>query len=320
MDTRRRVCLCRCANEAPVLQWLRSIRYQTASEEAVAHSLRDFIESELNQSIGVDDVMSRNWLQSLCPCLHRSLTDEQDQRLNLVTHQSSSSSSFTVLESVPTYDALRQISTITHDHSEPIGVDPCREIVDELISPAAEIVVKTRKRHRPRHPTLPRISETADICQVVEEDLKFARQTWIHFSSECFDILGFCYVPSTVDRRSRIYSELCGVDEASPLEDAAASYWQHQRHSWPAVVTRRHRSQQWLSQSSVFLSVKTDDKREEEGEKNPVGRILLHNSQSQTLEPQRVFTCANASEAFFWNDALVLPNRLSHPNDLAQVS
>lgn len=320
MDTRRRVCLCRSANEAPVLQWLRSIRYQTASEEA--HSLRDFIESQLNQSIGVDDVMSRNWLQSLCPCLHRSLTDEQDQRLNLVAHQSSSSSSFTVLESVPTYEALHPISTTTHDPSETIGVvDPCREIVEQLISPAAEIVVKTRKRHRPRHPTLPRISETADICQVVEEDLKFARQTWIHFSSECFDILGFCYVPSTVDRRSRIYSELCGVDEASPLEDAAASYcWQHQRHSWPAVVTRRHRSQQWLSQSSVFLSVKTDDKREEEEKNLEVGRILLHSSQSQTLEPQRVFTCANASEAFFWNDALVLPNRLSHPNDLAQVS
>jgi hypothetical protein len=300
MDTRRRVCLCKSANEAPVLQWLRSIRYQTASEEA--HSLRDFIESQLNQSIGVDDVMSRNWLQSLCPCLHRSLTDEQDQRLNLVAHQSSSSSSFTVLESVPTYEALHHpISTTTHDPSE--------TIVDELISPVAEIVVKTRKRHRPRHPTLPRISETADICQVVEEDLKFARQTWIHFSSECFDILGFCYVPSTVDRRSRIYSELCGVDEASPLEDAATSYcWQH------------HRSQQWLSQSSVFLSVKTDDKREEEGEKNPVGRVLLHSSQSRTLEPQRVFTCANASEAFFWNDALVLPNRLSRPNDLAQVS
>jgi hypothetical protein len=89
---------------------------------------------------------------------------------------------------------------------------------------------------------------------------------------------------------------------ARRLDDAAASF--------PLPM---------LSQSSVFLSFEKNE-GEVTGEKNSVARILLHNSQSQTLEPQRVLTCANASEAFSWNDALVLKNRLSHPNDLAQVS
>jgi hypothetical protein len=326
MDTRRRVCLCRSA-DAPVLQWLRFIRYQTASETsediAAAHPVlvRDRIESKLIQSIGVDDDMSRNWLQSICPCLHRtsSLTDEQDQRLKLVTNQTSSTSSFTLPESEPIAidDLLHKVSTCSGQVTPERAVgDSNRESKGEFVSP--EIAVQTRKRHRPRHPTLPRISETTDSCQVVEENLKFARQTWIHFS-QWFES-DFCYLPPTVslDRRSRLYSELCGVDdEASPLEDGKS--WQHQRHSWPALVTRRYRSHcQWLSQSSIFLSVARDEK--EEREKNPVAHILLHNSQSQTLEPQRVLTCANASEAFFWNDALVLRNRLSHPNNLAQVS
>lgn len=328
MDTRRGLCLCKRA-DAPVLQWLRSIRYQTASEDTVVHSVgvRDLIESKIIQSIGVNDDMNRTWMRSLCPCLHDSNApaEERDQRLNLLTNQLSATSSFALTEGEPIIvsieDPSRHVSPGCDQVAfESIGIaDSSREIEEEFAIVSPEFVVQTRKRHGVRQPILPRISEAIDSCQMVEEDLKFARQTWVHFS-QCFDI-DFCYQPPTAntDRLSRLYSELCGVDdEASPLENARSR--QHQRHSWPAVVTRRFRSRcQWLSQSSVFLSVERNEEKVS-GEKNSVARILLHNSQSQTLEPQHVLTCANASEAFFWNDALVLQNRLSHLDDLAQVS
>ncbi|XP_046654512.1 rho GTPase-activating protein 12-like isoform X3 [Daphnia pulicaria] len=330
MDTHRGVCLCKRA-DAPVLQWLRSIRYQTASEDTVSHSVRvkDLIKSKIIQSIGVDDDMSRTWIRSLCPCFRDSNapTEEQDQRLNLLTNQLSTASNLTLPKGECSIfsieDSPRHVSPGRDQvASESTGAaDLSREIEEKLVIVQPEVVVQTRKRLIVRQPNLPRISEATDSCfnQVVEEDLKFARHTWIHFS-QCFEI-DFCLQPPTpsTDRRPQLYSELCdGDDAASPLVEDARSR-QHQRHSWPAVLTTRQRRSrcQWLSQSSVFLSFERNEGEVTE-EKNFVARILLHNSQSQTLEPQRVLTCANASEAFSWNDALVLRNRLSHPNDLAQ--
>jgi hypothetical protein len=202
----------------PVLQLLRSIRYQTASEDIVAHSIRvrDLIKGKIIQSIGVDDDMRRTWIRSLCPCFRDSnaLTEELDQRLNFLTNQLSTASSLTLPKGerciFSIEDPPRHVSPGRDQvASESTGAaDFSREIEEEFVIVQPEVVVQTRKILIVRQPNLPRISEATDSCQVVEEDLKFSRQTWIHFS-QCFE-MDFCHQPPTpsTDRRPRLYSEL----------------------------------------------------------------------------------------------------------------
>ncbi len=139
MDTHRGVCLCKRA-DAPVLQWLRSIRYQTASEDTVSHSVRlkDLIKSKIIQSIGVDDDMSRTWIRSLCPCFRDSNapTEEQDQRLNLLTNQLSTASSLTLPKG--------ECSIFSIEDS-PRHVSPGRDQVASESTGAADLVEKSKR-------------------------------------------------------------------------------------------------------------------------------------------------------------------------------
>lgn len=318
MDTRRRGCL--CSSAAPVRHWLRSIRSQTFSEDVYQSiGVQQLIASKLTQSTVVDDDMTRTWLQSLCPCLHHAnaSTDEQDQRLHLVANQSNSS---TVLDVLPNTLVINEVHQVSADQ-ELEQVPPIPEItcVDVLASPVTNdsieivedvCVAQARKRNRPRQPTLPRISELVDSHDLTwSENLKFARQISIPFS-ECYEIVSYQPLESDISRkrRSRLYSEPCHVGGERPLPAS----WQHHRHSWPFVTCRSNSRSP--NRSSVFLPATTTV------EENPVGHILFHNSQLETLEPEHILTCADACEAYSWNDALVWQNRLSHSYNLAEVS